>query len=432
LACAFYKSCVEAWRQIWFNDLRSGHRRREGFRPSQRVPELKQPEKVKLTKRSVEEIQPPEIGERIVWDEDLTGFGVRVSSRGCRTYFICRRTKAGRQIKMKIGVHGKPLTAETACEKAKVELGKIDTGGDPAEEKRQDKAAEAKRLAIPTVAQLCDRYLRDWAEIHKRPISIRDDRAMIEKIIKPKLGAKRVPDVEREDIASLHRSLKPTPFRANRVLVVLSKMFSLAVVDWKHCSQNPVKGIQRFEEQTRERYLSPDELSRLADALAKYPSQATAGAIRLLLLTGVRRSEVLTMIWEQLDRDHGVWIKPAAHTKTRREHRVPLSPGALEIIEKLRERRKPSDPFVFPGRSQTARPAVELKACWQTVTKAAGIAGRRLHDCRHTYASLLVNSGHSLPLIGALLGHTQTKTTQRYAHLADAGRARPQAASTHN
>jgi integrase len=378
-------------------------------------------QKIRLTKRAVEAIELPATGERVVWDNTMTGFGVRISSKGRRTYFVYARTRAGRQVKMKIGVHG-TITAEKAREIASGELGKIAAGADPAEARRQAKTVEAKRKAIPIVAQLCDRYLTEWAEARKRPLSIRDDRGMIEKIVKPALGGKRVTAVEKEDIAALHRRMKATPFRANRLLAVLSKMFSLAVTDWKkwsQCSENPVKGIARYDEPSREKHLSPDELSRLAGALAAYPNQTTADAIRLLLLTGARRGEVLTMTWDQVDQEPGSWIKPSAHTKQKREHRVPLSPGALAILENLRRHRKPGDPYVFPGRSRAERPAVELKSCWHAVSKAARIFGGRVHDLRHTYASLLVNSGHSLPLIGALLGHTQARTTQRYAHLAD-------------
>jgi integrase len=373
--------------------------------------------KVLLTKKSVETLPIPEVGEEIAWDAKLTGYGVRVSSKGRRTYFVQARTRAGRQVKMKLGVHG-TVTAERAREIAAGELGKIAGGDDPAEEKRQAKAAETKRLAIPTVAQLCDRYLAEHAEIHKRQISVRDDRAMIEKIIKPAIGSKRLPDVEKTDIEALHRNMRETPYRANRALALLSKMFTLAM-SWKLCQDNPVKFVQRYDEQPRERYLSPAELGRLATALAAHPNQVTANAIRLLLLTGARRGEVLAMTWKQVDQEPGVWIKPAAFTKRNRLHRVPLSPGARGILEEMRRYRKDEDDYIFPGRGKNDRPTVELKATWEAVMKAAGISGVRVHDLRHCYASLLINSGHSLPIIGALLGHTQAKTTQRYAHLAD-------------
>jgi integrase len=379
--------------------------------------ERKQPEKTRLNKRNVEAIEPPAEGERIVWDDAITGYGVRVSSKGRRTYFIHARNRAGRQLKMKIGVHG-TIAAERAREIAARELGKIAGGDDPAEEKRVAKAAEAKRLAIPTVAQLCDRYIADHAQEHKRASSIRDDRALIEKKIKPALGTKRVPDVEKADIEALHRSMKKTPYRGNRVLALLSKMFSLAV-SWKLCSDNPVKFVKRYEEQPRQRYLSIAELTRLAEVLATHPNRVTANALRLLLLTGARRGEVLAMTWPQVDRDPGVWVKPSAHTKQKKEHRIPLSPGARAIIEDMRRYRKADDEFVFPGRGKGEKPLVELRATWRAVTKAAGISGARVHDLRHTFASLLVSSGHSLPIIGSLLGHTQSATTQRYAHVSD-------------
>jgi integrase len=318
---------------------------------------------------------------------------------------------------MKLGVHG-TITTERARDIAARELGKIASGEDPAEAKRLAKAAEAKRLAIPTMAQLCDRYLAEYAEIHKRPISIRDDAAMLAKIIRPALGAKRVPDVEQDDIAALHRGMKETPYRANRVLALLSKMFSLASVSWKLRSDNPVKGVKRYSEERRYRYLSGVELARLGEALAVHPNRITSNAIRLLLLTGARRGEVLSMTWSQVDQEPGIWVKPSAHTKQKREHRIPLSPGARAVIDDMRRHRKADDEFVFPGRAKGEKPVVELKKTWAALTKTAAITGARVHDLRHTFASLLVTGGASLPLIGSLLGHTSIATTERYAHLA--------------
>jgi integrase len=161
--------------------------------------------------------------------------------------------------------------------------------------------------------------------------------------------------------------------------------------------------------------LSDDELGRLATALAGHPSKIAANAVRLLLLTGARRGEVLSMTWAQIDQESGVWVKAAATTKQEKEHRVPLSPSALAIIEEMREGRKPGGDLVFPGRAPGER--VELKRAWRAISAAAGIDGARVHDLRHTFASLLVGRGVSLPLIGALLGHTQAQTTQRYAHV---------------
>jgi integrase len=375
-------------------------------------------EKVKLAKRTVDALAPPVKGTAIVWDSDLTGFGLRLSARGRRTYLIHGRTKAGRQVMMTLGVHG-AITADQARDAAKRELGRLADGTDPVEEKQLVRAAEAKRLAMLTVAQLCDRYLEDYAQTHKRARSLKDDKAMIERFIKPRFGGVRVPDLEQSDIAALHREVgKSKPYTANRILALLSKMFSLAVA-WKLRPDHPVKGIPRFQEEKRQRFLSSAELGRLAQALAEYPYRISASAIRMLLLTGARRGEVLGMAWEQVETEPGVWVKPSALTKQKTLHRVPLSAGARQLLEDMRRYRKPGEVYVFPGRGPGEHHLSEIKKAWAIVCKAAGITGVRIHDLRHTYASILASSGASLPLIGALLGHTQPSTTARYAHLAD-------------
>lgn len=377
-------------------------------------------EKIRLTKTSVEAITPPAAGELLVWDSDLKGFGVRVSAAGRRTYFIYGRTKAGRQVKAKVGVHGQ-ITAEKARSNARIEIGKLTAGQDPAQERIEAKRAEAKRLGALTMAELCDKYLTEYAEVHKRESSIRDDRS-IAKMVKAKFGSRKVEEITHDDIASFHASLKSRPARANRVIAMMSKMFSLAVQQWKLRPDNPVKGVQRYQEEPRERYLQADELGRLSKALTDSTNATSANAVRLLLLTGARRGETLSATWEQFDREPGVWIKPSAHTKQKKEHRVPLSPPALQLLDEMRKLnadRKPSpSPYVFPGRGRD-EPLTDIKKFWASVCKTANISGVRLHDLRHTYASVLAGSGYSLPIIGALLGHTQAATTQRYSHLAD-------------
>jgi len=209
--------------------------------------------------------------------------------------------------------------------------------------------------------------------------------------INPKLGHIQAPDVEQADIAELHREMRATPYAANRTLAVLSKMFSLAVV-WKLRPDNLVKGVRRYPEEKRQRFLSPAELGRLAQALADHPFQISANAIRMLLLTGARRGEVLGMTWEQVEAEPGVWIKPSALTKQKTLHRVPLSPGARQLLEDMKRWRKPGEPYVFPGRGPGEHLA-EIKKTWASVCKKAGIAATRIHDLRHTYASVLVSSG---------------------------------------
>jgi integrase len=241
---------------------------------------------------------------------------------------------------------------------------------------------------------------------------------MWEKLVLPTLGKRKVADITHSDIEALHRDItvtRGTPVRANRVIEVVRRAFNLAI-RWDWVDKNPASGQQRNPEEKRQRYLSPEDLSRLSAALTAHHQPVSANAIRLLMLTGARKSEVLGATWEMFDLETGVWTKPSAHTKQRREHRVPVSANALALLRRMRE--TAVGPYVFPGRSPD-QPLTDVKRSWAAVCKAAGITGARIHDLRHSFASLLVSGGASLPMIGAMLGHTQVQTTQRYAHLYD-------------
>jgi integrase len=371
--------------------------------------------KIKLTKRVVDALMPPMRGETVVWDPEVKGYGLRISSTGRRTYFIHKRTKAGRQIKAKLGVHG-DITAEEARQAAIRELGRIAGGIDPADERRRARAAAAKLRRTLTIAQLCEKYLAEHALVHNRPRTVETYRHVIERHIKPRLGDIRVPDLEHDDIAALHRDMKPTPYLANLMVAVLSRILGLAVRNWKMRPDNPATGMTHYPEEKRQRYLSVAELGPLAAALAGHPRQIAANALRMLLLTGARSGEVLAMCWEEVERQPGVWIKPSAHTKQKSEHRVPLSPGARQLLADMRRYRKPGETLVFPGRLP-GQPLQDIHKTWAACCATAGIEGVRIHDLRHSYASILASAGLSLPIIGALLGHTQAATTHRYAHL---------------
>ncbi len=246
---------------------------------------------------------------------------------------------------------------------------------------------------------------------------------------------------------------KTAPIAANRVLALVSKMFAVAMAEeWR--GDNPCKGVERNPENRRERYLTPPEIARLGEALANHPEKVSANAIRLLLLTGARKGETLAAKWNEFDLNAGVWVKPSAHTKTKKSHRVPLSAPALALLVGMHGQRDPACPFVFPGQfasepdakgKRGIMPLTTIRKAWLGVCKKAGLAvevervtkaGKtvtdakgepvmrarttaRVHDLRHTYASILASSGLSLPIIGQLLGHTQPATTARYSHLAD-------------
>ncbi len=361
----------------------------------------------KLTDKLVKSLPAPASGNKITYDTNVHGFGFRVTAGGARAFILNYRIN-GRERRYTIGAYP-DWSVGAAREEAKRLKRQVDRGYDPMGQRHAERAA-------PTVAELARRFLEEHA-VRKVLRAQADDRAMIEKLVLPVIGQLKVHDVRRDDIDRLHRDISRTrPIRANRVAQLLSKMFSLAV-RWEYRSDNPVKGIHRNPEPKRTRYLSDDELKRLIAALASRPNQTSANAIRMLLLTGARRGEVLNARWDQFDLEAGVWTKPSAHTKQKKEHRVPLSALVMQLLSQMRNSAG-SSPYVFPGRVP-GKPLKEIKGFWAGICKEAKIEDCRIHDLRHTYASILASAGHSLPVIGALLGHTQPNTTARYSHLFD-------------
>jgi integrase len=269
----------------------------------------------------------------------------------------------------------------------------------------------------PTVADLAADYLERHAVPKKRPKSVRDDRAMLDNIILPKLGTKKVDAIGRRDVEAIHVAMQDRPYQANRVLSLLSKMFSLAI-EWRWRPDNPAKGVERYEEQKRDRWLSDDELRRLCKVLDEHTNTRAANAVRLQLLTGARLGEVLSSRKEDFDLDRGVWTKPSHQTKQKRTEYLPLGAQALALVTSIIETSAPDSAFLFPG-DKPGQPLREIKKFWGTTVRQAGITNYRRHDNRHTYASHLVSSGLSLEIVGRLLGHTTATTTKRYAHLAD-------------
>lgn len=364
-----------------------------------------------ITDKLVKSLEPPEKSNRIMYDEEVKGFGIRITAADAKSFVLNYRTKTGgRERRYTIGAYP-DWSVKAARDEAKRLKREVDQGRDPVGERHIDRTA-------PTVKDLADRYISDYLP-RKSAKSRHEDAAMINAYILPSLGRTKIEDVRRSDVDAMHRRVtkRGTAIRANRTLAVLSKMMSCAIIwDWR--ADNPCQGVERNPENRRTRYLSQAEIARLGTALADYPGQVMANGIRLLLLTGARSGEVRTATWEQFDLDAGVWVKPSAHTKQRKEHRVPLSAPALQLLTEMRAKAGANDRYVFPSRKPDA-PVTQFTAAWSWVAKAAGIEGVRVHDLRHTYASILASAGVSLPLVGALLGHTQPATTARYAHLYD-------------
>jgi integrase len=443
----------------------------------------------RLTEGFIKALTAPQRGERFFWDAELTGFAIKVFAptkahpKGARTFVLSYRLD-GTERRYRIGSW--PDWSVTAARaEAKEIRQRVDRGEDPAGDRRD-------RREAPTIQDLVDRYIAEHLPTKTgNKYRINDEKRKLAEIAQHLGKGRRVAEVHFGDLEAMHRAITNSgrPVNANRILSIASKMFSLSLKPlagedkpWRDAAMgNPCTGIARNREQARERFFSQAELAAISDALAAFGetadprshalAQASADCVRLIMLSGCRPDEARLATWAQFDSQPGYWIKPSAHTKQRKEHKLPLSPPALELIERLRKARKPGAKHVFPG----AKPDEPIAALWHvwyfardhaTLTlwatssdpKIAGIvaglerrfsrrptveecrseAGRkgvvlppgllagssdqpaaRLYDLRHTFASVGAGGGLSLPIIGRLLGHTQARTTQRYAHLAD-------------
>jgi integrase len=365
---------------------------------------------MRLTDALIKRLPAPDRGNRITYDDVVKGFGIRVTEAGGRAFILNYRRKAdGRERRVTIGSF--PDWSTTAArEEAKRLKREVDGGADPIGEHQAERAAA-------TVADLCARFIEDYLP-RKRPWTQFGYRQQITTDILPKLGMMKVAAVSVADIDAFHRQIsKRAPTHANRVLAVLSKMFSLAI-RWGLRSDNPCKGIERNQEQKRHRYLTGPELARLATALDELRDQGAANAVRLLLLTGARRGETLAAKWADIDLEAKVWTKPGATTKQKTLHRIPLSDAACRLLAEMREQAGDDATWLFPAPKNDGH-RTDIREAWDALRKSAKIPDVRTHDLRHSYASILASSGLSLPVIGALLGHTTPTTTHRYAHLFD-------------
>jgi integrase len=367
--------------------------------------------KERLTKSSVEAIEPAP-RDVYAWDDQLPGFGVKVTPAGARIYILKYRHR-GAQRWLTLGRHGE-VTVAAARQKALRERGRVADGEDPA-------AARAAKTAAPTVDDLANRYLLEHAESHKKPRSAEEDRRNLRLHVRPALGAVRVADVTRQDILKLHHAMRETPGAANRVVALASMMFGLAQ-EWgmRPEGSNPCRRIKKFKERARDRFLTGDELRRMGEALldaegtGEHPT--AIAIIRLLVLTGCRLSEITTLQWEFVDIERS--CLRLADSKTGAKV-VRLGAPALDLLANLP--RLAATPYVFPAARRGRGPGhfVGVNHIWLRIRAKAGLHDVRLHDLRHTFASWSVMGGTTLHVTGALLGHRQPQTTARYAHLAE-------------
>jgi integrase len=386
--------------------------------------------KAHLTERIVKAAEALTDGDLRVFDDEVIGFGLCVYASGVKAFFL-RYNIAGRRRYFTIG-SWPDWSAIAAREEAKALKRRVDQGSDPLARR-----VDAREAA--TGRELIDRYINEHTP-KLAPRNAADQKSMLHKLVEPKWGVRKVAEISSSEVDKLladvstgrarpHKTkprtkrkhklsgTRPTPIRANRVGEVLRKMFNLAI-EWKMRGDNPAARFHRNVENEREYFLTLNEIDRIASIIDSHENQRAADLIRFLLLTGARLSEVRTARFEQFNLELAIWTKRAATTKQRKTHRLPISPDAVTLVRRRRDMVPPDCPWLFPG-GIDGQPVREIRRFWNDVRKAAHLPELRIHDLRHTFASLLVSGGMTLPMIGKLLGHTQAKTTQRYAHLFD-------------
>jgi integrase len=353
----------------------------------------------RLTKQLIDETPFPAAGQVFVRDTPLRGFALRVTQG--RKSFILEKRIRGRMRRLTLGPYG-PLTVDQARKLAAMHVGAIAQGDDPAQV-RQD------RLHEPTFGDLTAQYLERHAP---RKRSGRDDQGMLTSHLAV-FRTRKLTDLNRNDVARLHAQVGETaPYRANRLVALLRKMFNLAR-DWGlHAGENPATRIQMFSEESRDRFVQPEELPRLFQAIAEEADPAVRAVVLTALLTGARRTEVLTMRWDEVSLTRAEWRIP--QTKAGRPHLLPLPHALVATLRSLS--RVEGNPYVFVGQHGVGH-LHDMKRAWERIRMKAGIRDVRFHDLRRTVGSWLAGSGESMPLIGTVLNHRDVSTTAIYARL---------------
>ena len=357
---------------------------------------------LRLTKRIVERLQA-DGKDAIFWDADLAGFGVRVHTTGRKLYIVQSRGPAGLK-RITLGRVGDEPIDKHRREAALV-IDRIKRGEDP------------RPAPEPTVAGLAERCLKNHVEVRCKPGTAKNYRLALQNHILPALGKKALKDVEPEDVAALHHKLRETPSAANLAVWVLSRMFVLAEA-WEMAppGRNPCRHVRYYRETSRERFLAPEEFRRLGAALKRLEAEGSMmpsaiAAVRLLMLTGCRSDEILSLKWDDIDRTVRVLRLRDAKTGPRM---VPLTEAALKVLDGIE--RAGGVPWVFLGAKPKSRLAC-LSSHWRRIKRETGLHDVRVHDLRHSYASRALALGESLSVIGRLLGHARVGTTAKYAHL---------------
>ncbi len=371
-----------------------------------------------------------------VFDSVIPGFGLRIFPSGAKSWiFEYRPGEGGRRVAKKRITLGRvsDFTPEAARRLADKYRSSVKTGIDPQGYKTEQRQA-------PTVEELTEVFLADHVGSKRKASTKANYEDILRRLVLPKMGKLKAKDVSRADVARMHLANGDTPYQANRILAVMGSMYGFGS---KHGlvpeGINPARGIERYKEKGRERYLSLEELERLGAALrlaettgipwkidsarktkhvpkerrATIIGEHAAAALRLLIFTGARLREILHLKWEQVDFDRGLLILPDSKTG---QKVIVLNAPAMAILNDLSR----IGIYVIAGDSvgtDEEKPRSDLKRPWAMVTRQAGLEGLRIHDLRHNFAAFGAGGGMGLPVIGKLLGHSQPQTTARYAHL---------------
>ncbi len=369
---------------------------------------MKKPGTMVLSSRMVEKFAVEK--DTVYWDSYVTGFGVRVYPSGSKVYIAQARGPGGPK-RVTIGRHG-VINADEARRRAALVINRIKSG-------EEGVPKQTKPVPGPTVAEAAARYLAEYVEVRCKPHTAAMTRSLLGRRILPALGGTPLAVVERAQVAELHQSMHETPPTANRTVGILSALYRYAE-RWgliPEGAPNPCRAVVKFPKRQGERFLTDEEFIRLGRTLDEVekskPKYANAvAAIRLLALTGCRKSEILTLRWENVALEEGELRLPDSKTGARV---ISLPPQAVALLAALP--REEGNPWVIRGRKPGVR-LMNIYGVWHYVRARAGLDDVRLHDLRHSFASRALALGESLPMIGRLLGHSRIETTARYAHLA--------------
>lgn len=365
-------------------------------------------EPTRLTKRRVDaaEYQGGDSGWDFLPDAEVPGFGVRIYESRTKSYLVRYRNQKGRQRLMTLGRHG-VLTVQQAREMAREALVKVAQGEDPVQERRE------ARHSGTTLSEFADVYLEDHAKPNRK--TWKRDEGRLEKYVKPALGSLDLEDVTRRHVSRLHREIgREKPVEANRVLALVRLMLNKAT-DWGFLPPghpNPAADLDTYKEESRERYLRPEEVQRLLGEVPEVGNPYIRAIIRLALLTGARKSELLSLRWEDVDLERREINLP--EPKQGRPHTIPLSEPAVEILSALP--RESDNPYVFPGRKEGSH-LTSIRKAWRKLRERADLEDMTFHDLRRTVGSWLAQDGVNLQVVGEVLGHTSQEATRIYARL---------------